>query len=114
MQFDIDYYTYNLDKKRLASPAYLFFNDVFGLKINLDWSNSDLELAIHQINRESESLSPNSQKKYWDWNIQVCWPYPGGTISFKSSGFTLRLLRKSILLNQADQAFNSITSSRIK
>ena len=68
-----------------VAPATLTFFDVFGLKIDLDWSGAGMTpFSIGDITRESAGVNR------WRWTIEVNWPK--GSLTFEGAGFqqTLR------------------------
>ena len=82
---------------RLA-PATLTFQDVFGLRIELDWIGKGMTpFSISGIGREK---LPHGS---WAWTIGVNWPE--GFITFESTGFTQAL--RAPVVTKAEQCLET-------
>lgn len=67
--------------------ADLYFHDVFGLKLNLDYASPTAGMcpfSLDRIERKEVMLSTNY--KSYDWDMKVNWPK--GRIEFQAPGFT--------------------------
>ena len=65
-----------------VSPCEIVFKDVYGLKINIDFTQYVL-LFISTITRENKRLSPNGKAEIWDYKIEL----DNGSIEFSATGF---------------------------
>jgi len=79
-------------------PVELIFEDVVGLKINIDLDNYT-ELDITHIERTNKRSSPNGKLTYWDFHVSLS---VGGEISFTSTGFTQTTLSNPIITEGFD------------
>ncbi len=85
-----------------VAPATLVFHGVTDPKIDIDWGQSDFQVAVHPAsigNVERERIL--NQKVYLDrpcynWKIRLNWP-EGGEIAFGAGGFSQTLRAEPIL-----------------
>ena len=79
-------------------PAELIFENVIGLKINLDM-DSYSELDIVNIERINNRPSPNGKITLWDYTVSLS---REGSISFTSTGFTQTTLSEPVITDNFD------------
>jgi hypothetical protein len=85
-----------------VTPATLVFHGVTDPKIDIDWSRSGFQAALHPVSIEQlERERMQNQKVYLDcpyynWKICLNWP-DGGLITFGAVGFTQTLRAEPIL-----------------
>ena len=75
--------------------AELRFDDVFGLKMHIDYKTPTAGMcpfSIHGIERQLAS-APTGHKSY-HWNISVNWP--SGNMEFEAPGFTQTLVASPV------------------
>ncbi len=90
------------DTQFRVAPASLVFHGVTDPKIDIDWGQSALQVAVHPAsigNVEREQI--RNQKVYLDrpyyrWRIRLNWP-DGGEIAFGAVGFTQTLRAEPVL-----------------
>lgn len=78
------------------APALLSFNQVSGLRLEIDYlsvSAGMTPFSIGQISREAITYPTGYNS--WRWNISINWPE--GFITFEAPGFTQRLLAAPVV-----------------
>jgi hypothetical protein len=88
---------------RIAA-ATLKFHHVTDLRVNVDWGNSRMQVAVsemildhierHQVEEQLICLD----RPYYLWTLRLNHPRPGGEITFGASGFT-QVLRQEPLVS---------------
>lgn len=104
LDFDIDFivewlcHTERRWQFRVA-PATLTFDDVFGLRFELDYATVGAGMQPFKIDGiEREDIQYSNEHRSFRWRLPVNWP--SGLITFESPGFRLALRRAPILLDR--------------
>jgi hypothetical protein len=101
LEFDIDFIVEWLAQGDSAfrfriAPATLTFNDVFGLRVELDYAAPGAGMTPFSIDGiRREPLSYPTGYTSFRWRLPVSWPT--GEITFDSPGFTQVLRREPIV-----------------
>jgi hypothetical protein len=76
------------------AAATLTFHHVTDLKVNIDWGDSGMQVAVAEMTLDDIARQPVEKqlicldRPYYRWTLQLNSPRPGGEISFGASGFT--------------------------
>ena len=88
------------------AAATLTFHDVTDLKVNIDWGDSGMQVAVAEmtLDRIARQLVEKQliclDRPYYRWSLQLNSPRPGGAISFGASGFTQILRQEPVVCDQ--------------
>jgi hypothetical protein len=102
LKFNLDY-IFDVEKKEnefkgfWVAPCDLYFLDIVGLKINIDFKDNML-LFISDIRRFNSRPAPNPEVIIWDYEIEC----DNGDISFSATGFRQELISQPILSETYD------------
>ena len=120
--FDIDYIVEWLcgvgkTAQFKIAAATLTFHHVTDLKVNVDWGESGMQVAVaemvlDQIARQQvEKQLICLDRPYYRWTLRLNSPRPGSEISFGASGFTQLLRHQPVLCD--DQKLEAAVRARL-
>ena len=79
-----------------VAHATLTFHDLFGLRVLIDYAATSAGMTPFSIDRiEREPIIRVGIHTSYQWRLPISWP--GGEITFESSGFTQVLTRDAII-----------------
>ena len=81
--------------KFLLVPARLVFNEVFGLRVVLDWSEPSAAMGPFSVAGIERSREERKNYTATVWRLPINWP--AGEISFEATGFTQASWGREIL-----------------
>ena len=88
------------------AAATLTFHHVTDLKVNVDWGDSGMQVAVgemvlnHIARQPVEKQLIRLDRPYYRWTLRLNSPRPGGEISFGASGFTQVLRQEPVLCDE--------------
>jgi hypothetical protein len=88
------------------AAATLTFHNVTDLKVNVDWGDSGMQVAVaemvldHIARQRVEKQLICLDRPYYRWTLRLNSPRPGGEISFGASGFTQVLRQQAVVCNE--------------
>jgi hypothetical protein len=88
------------------AAATLTFHHVTDLKVNIDWGDSSMQVAVAEMTldriarRRVEKQLICLDRAYYYWTLWLNSPRPGGEISFGASGFTQILRQEPIVCDE--------------
>lgn len=88
------------------AAATLTFHHVTDLKVNIDWGDSGMQVAVAEMTLDYIARQPVEKqlicldRPYYRWTLQLNSPRPGGEISFGAAGFTQVLRQEPVVCDE--------------